>query len=164
MKRLLSASLLLAAFWTIPLGAQDSTSNADSSRTKRLHRDPRIAQVAGVVLPGGGHLYSGEYSRWYFTQVTVVSSLAMGDMFLKSEGCTWFGGSCTRSRRRTDRALGAAMVGYGAWLWISSARDAPRAAARANDRHARKTRKVTLFVDPVRTGNQAINVGAAVGW
>lgn len=164
MTRLSSVSLLLVILWTVPLGAQDSTATADNSRPDRLHRAPGIAQALGVVLPGAGHLYAGEYSRWYFTQVIVVSSLATGEMFLKSEGCTWFGGSCTRSRRRTDRILGAALVGYGAWTWISSARDAPRAAARANERHARKTRKVTLFVDPVGTGNQAMNVGAAVRW
>lgn len=164
MKRLLSVSLLLAILWTVPLDAQDSTSHADSSRTDRLHRDPRIAQVLGVVLPGAGHLYAGEYSRWYFTQVMVVSSLAMGEMFLESEGCIWFGGSCTRSRRRTDRILGAGMVGYGAWLWISSARDAPRAAERANERHGRTRRRVSVFVDPVITAGAAGNAGIAVRW
>lgn len=162
MKRILSVSIFFAILWTAPLGAQGSTSHADSARAERLHRDPRIAQVLGL-LPGIGHLYAGEYSRWYFTQVTVVSSLAMGEVFLKSEGCM-FGGSCSRSSKRTDRVLGAGMIALGAWLWISSARDAPRAAARANDRHARKTRAISPFVEPAVIDNVKVNVGVAVRW
>jgi hypothetical protein len=166
MKFLISMSLLLLALETTPLRAQDSLS-VDPAGTERLHRDPGTAQVLGIVLPGWGHLYAGEYVRWYFTQVGVVAGLAVGAMSLESEGCAlalFDASSCTRGRRRSHKIVGAAMLGMAAWTWISSARDAPRAAERANDRHARKRRRVSVVVEPVFAGAADVNAGIAVRW
>jgi hypothetical protein len=166
MKFFITMSLLLLALETAPISAQDSLS-IDSTGTERLHRDPRTAQVLGIVLPGWGHLYAGEYVRWYFTQVGVVGGLAMGAILLESEGCAFApfaASSCSDGRRRSHKIVGAAMLGMAAWAWISSARDAPRAAERANDRHSRKRKRVSIVVEPGLVGPAEVNAGVTVRW
>jgi hypothetical protein len=62
------------------------------------------------------------------------------------------------------QVAGVAVVGMGIWMWVSSARDAPRAAERANDRHRLHTRTVTPIIEPFSGPTNSSKVGVLVHW
>lgn len=166
---LVTVFLIALLVSVVPLPAQTVTpAPADSSvPSERLHRSPSVARTLGTVLPGAGHIYAGEYSRGYATYLTTVASFGMAAMLFILDGCTltFDSHSCDDSRRRwLHRAGGAAGVGVGVWTWVKSARDAPRAARRANERDAGKRRSVSLFVEPHRLESVQVNAGITVRW
>lgn len=131
--------IVAALFSAMPAFAQDSTSaSLDSVRraVEAPYRDPKKAARLGTLIPGAGHIYAGEYLQGYATYVTTVAAMVTGVVDI-SDKCTWpFGSGCPVPAWRSD-LTGAAWIGLGTWEWVLTARDAPRAAERANERHRR---------------------------
>jgi hypothetical protein len=162
--------VLFAAVSAASLKAQDPTRalpDSTSIATPRLYRDPHRAQVLGTILPGAGHFYAGEYLRGYGTWVVTVIDIGMGPVVYNLDGCTFAflnGSGCNPRRKWPNRLLGVFMVGSGAWTWISSARDAPHAAERANARHQSRRLKVTPLVEPSTEPDAELRAGITIRW
>lgn len=62
------------------------------------------------------------------------------------------------------KALGIAMIGTGIWTWISSARDAARAAERANVRHQKHTLSVKPLIESRNQPDAQWRAGLNVSW
>lgn len=166
---------LATAVWAIPVTAhaQDSARVGGDSGTAAVgtaaapYRDPRRARRLGAVLPGAGHVYAGEYFRGYRAWVGTVAGLVMGPAVYNLDNCTFSFLSaepCDPGPRWPSRVVGVATVGLGAWMWVSSARDAPRAAERANARHRRRSARVVPLLEPAARPGGAWRAGAAVSW
>ena len=164
-----AAAALFALAWTGSLRAQDTSQVAPDTQSISImkpHRDPQRAKVLGTILPGAGHIYAGEYWRGYSTWVVTVSGIGVGSIVFEYDGCAldfFISGDSVCSDRSSSRLLGALLVGAGVWTWISSARDAPRAAERANARRARQV-KVAPILEPAAGANRQLNLGVKVGW
>ena len=185
------AALLIAAALVSPLNAQDSTrasplSPQDSTHASMLgaqdstrspaeptilaethpYRSPRRALILGSIIPGAGHIYAGEYWHGVVNYETTVMGIGGGLLIFMIDGCTFnFSDSaCDPGPQWPHRALGVTMAGLGFWRWISSARDAPLAAERANERHRRKTSKARPIIEaPVASGGNW-RAGVALPW
>jgi hypothetical protein len=163
-----TATIILTAVSVASLGAQDTTRilrDSGSVPPPTLYRNPRTAKVLGTILPGAGHMYAGEYLRGYGTWVGTASGIAAGAIIYDHDGCmlTFFYIDCGDGHRWTSRVTGLAMVGLGIWSWISSARDAPRAAERANTRHQSRRLQARPLVEPSGQHHK-LNVGAELRW
>jgi hypothetical protein len=162
--------VLLAAVSAASLEAQDTTRAlpySASIATPRLYRDPHRAQVLGTILPGAGHFYAGEYLRGYGTWVVTAIGIGMGPVVYNLDGCTFAflnGSGCNPGRKWPNRVLGVFMVGSGVLTWISTARDAPHAAERANERHQSRGLKVTALVEPSAEPDPELRAGITVRW
>ena len=162
--------LLLALGSASPLCAQDTTSDNPVQSTTpakvSLYRDPHRALVLGSLFPGAGHLYAGEYVPGVMAYTATISSFGMGAMVFLFDGCT-FNFSlehCKPWPTFPHQAIGVAIAGLGLWKWISTARDAPRAAERANARHAAASQRASLIVNPMGGAANATQVGMSVHW
>jgi hypothetical protein len=162
--------VLLAAVSAASLEAQDTTralQDSASVATPNLYRDPHRAQVLGIILPGAGHFYAGEYLRGYGTWVVTVIGIGMGPVVYNLDGCTFAflnGSGCSPGPKWPNRLLGVFMVGSGVWTWISAARDAPQAAKRANERHESRRLKVTPLVEPSAEPDPELRAGITIRW
>ena len=162
--------VLIAAAWTSPLTAQDSTrAAADSAVAPQTHlyRSPRRALILGSLIPGAGHIYAGEYWHGVLNYEGTVTMIGVGAMTFIVDRCMLSFLSTTRcdsGPQWPHQVLGVTVVGLGLWQWISSARDAPRAAERANERHRRKMAKAKPIIEvPVGLhGNW--RAGVAIPW
>jgi hypothetical protein len=158
--------LLLVACLNTTLLAQDTTEVAPQ-QTPKPYRDPHKARILGSVFPGAGHIYAGEYLRGYGYYVATVGEVGSGVLVFMVDRCTFSflsATSCDPGPQWPHRALGIAMVGAGIWSWVSSARDAPRAAERANARHEARRLQVKPFIEPVREPNAEFHTGLNVSW
>jgi hypothetical protein len=145
-------------------GAQSFTSSWDSVSPVQAHyyRDPRLARRLGRILPGAGHMYAGEYVRGYYTFVITGSALAFSALMLPYDcPLPLFDLSpCTFERRWENRLIGASFLAGSVLLWVTSAKDAPHAAERANARHGRS---VTPHVVPtIGSGHLGVRVGVEI--
>jgi hypothetical protein len=161
--------LLLALGSALPLCAQDTTSdNAVQSTTPAkvsLYRDPHRALVLGSLFPGAGYLYAGEYLPGVMAYMATVSSFGMGALVYVYNGCDLdFFKTCKPWPTFPHQAIGVAIAGLGLWKWISAARDAARAAERANARHAAASQRASLIVNPMGGAANATQVGMSVHW
>jgi hypothetical protein len=161
--------LLIALGLALPLSAQDSTTDDSALSTTpaktSLYRDPHRALVLGSLFPGAGHIYAGEYLPGVMAYTATVSSFGMGAMVYLFDGCTLdFSGDCKPWPAFPHEAIGVAIAGLGVWKWISSARDAPHAAERANVRHAAESQRASLIVKPMGGPSNATQIGMAVHW
>lgn len=163
-------SLLFIAVWTSPLSAQDTTRvTADSAvlPATTLYRNPHRALILGTLIPGAGHIYSGEYWRGFLTYEFTVSAIGGGVLVFIVDKCTFplfSTTTCKPGPQWPHQLLGVVLVGTGIWEWISSARDAPHAAERANAKHRRKTPAATPIIQPPADSRSGWRVGAAVHW
>jgi hypothetical protein len=185
------AALLIAAAWTLPANAQDSNRASpldarDSTRPSTLsardstrlpaeptivakthpYRSPRRALILGSIIPGAGHIYAGEYWHGVVNYETTVAGIGGGLLMFMIDACTFnfMDSSCDPGPQWPHRVLGVTMVGLGFWRWISSARDAPLAAERANEKHRRITAKATPIIEaPVGSGRDW-RAGVAIQW
>jgi hypothetical protein len=161
---------LIIAAWTSPLIAQDSTrADSDSAVTPQTHlyRNPRSALILGSLIPGAGHIYAGEY--WHGVQhyEGTVATIGLGVMTFILDNCTFSflsATKCDAGPQWPHQALGAAFVGLGFWEWVSSARDAPRAAERANERHRRKAARAKPIIDGPGGSHGDWRAGVAIPW
>jgi hypothetical protein len=163
---ILYTTLLLA----FPLGAQEtepSPADSTTSSTVSLYRDPHRARVLGSLIPGAGHIYAGEYVRGFLTYEATVGAIGMGTIVFILDKCTFTFLSATPCKSGPawpHQVAGVALVGLGVWTWVSSARDASRAAERANDRHQMRSRTVTPIIEPFSGPANASKVGVSVHW
>jgi hypothetical protein len=163
-KTLIVALMILAS---TPGGAQVSPPTAfDSVPAENPYRDPNKARVLATILPGAGYMYTGEYFRGYGTWVVTATSFIMAP-FLYEYGSCGFDSidKCTHGVGRWEsRAMGALSAGMGLCTWISSVRDAPLSAERANERHRRRELKLYPKVDITPQGGTRLGAGLSVGW
>jgi hypothetical protein len=161
---------LLTAASAASLEAQDTTrivKDSASIPSQRLYRDPHRAQVLGTILPGAGHFYAGEYLRGYGTWVLTVTSIGMGPVVYNLDRCTFAfldASECNPGPKWPNKLAGVFMVGAGIWTWVSSARDAPHAAERANQRHQSRRLQVTPLVEPSAQAGAKLRAGLAIRW
>jgi len=163
-------SLWIAVLPLLPLGAQDPAPGAvdsTTSSTESPYRNPHRALVFGSLIPGAGHIYAGEYLRGFLTYEGTVGAIGVGTLVFIMDRCTFTflnAEPCKSGPAWPHRVAGATIVGLGIWSWISSARDAPRAAERANERHRRRSRTVTPIIDLFSGPANASKAGVSVHW
>jgi len=158
------AGFLLISIWISPLRAQDTTRAAADSVVRQetpLFRNPKRALILGSVIPGAGHIYSGEYWRGFLAYETTVSGI-IGGAGVTILGECMFVLFRTCSTGPQWRILGVGLVGTGIWEWISSARDAPHAAERANAKHVRQRSTATPIIQPPVDPHSGWRVGAEI--
>jgi hypothetical protein len=162
------AGLVLASIWASPLTAQDTTRvTADSTArpVTPLYRNPKRALILGSVIPGAGHIYSGEYWQGFLHYEGTVGGIGGGVLMFMWDRCmlSFLSATpCKSGAQWPHQVLGVALVGMGIWEWISSARDAPHAAERANDRHRRKTSPPAPIIQPPADSRSGWLVGAQI--
>ena len=165
MKRSLAACL----FAFLPLSqltAQDSTSSPSTAPVERPYRDPQRARTLAKIIPGAGHVYSGEYLQAYGYWVGTAVGVSVG-VVLFDEPCAFAAitqTTCRSDERWSSHLTGIALVSMGLYTWIRSVRDAPRAAERANTRHAKRRRNITPLVQPPADQGAAWRAGVNIGW
>jgi hypothetical protein len=163
-------SLCIVALPVFPLGAQDPGHGAVDSTTsskENLYRNPHRALVLGSLIPGAGHIYAGEYVRGFLTYEATVATIGLGTLVFISDRCmfTFLNAEpCESGPAWPHQLAGVAIVGVGIWSWISSARDAPRAAERANERRRLRSLTVTPIIDPFSGPANASKVGVSIHW
>jgi hypothetical protein len=162
-------SLCLALFLAFPAGAQEtSRATVDSAAptTVALYRSPHRARLYGII-PGGGYVYSGEYLKGFVTYEETVGGIGAGILVFMVDKCTFSFLSyetCKPGPEWPHQLAGVALAGIGLWTWISSARDAPHAAERANARHKARTLTVTPIIEPLSGPRNRSQVGVSVLW
>jgi hypothetical protein len=162
--------VLLTLVSVSSMEAQDTTRllrDTASTAMPKLSRDPHRAQVLGIILPGAGHFYAGEYLRGYSTWVVTVFGIGMGPVVYDLDSCTFAFLSlseCNPGPKWPYRMVGALMVGSAVWKWISTARDAPHAAERANERHRLRSLRVSPLVIPLAEPDPELRAGIAIRW
>ena len=160
--------ILIATAWISPLAAQDSTKGtADSALTPTspLYRDPHRALIFGSLIPGAGHIYAGEYWKGIGNYVGTVSLIGMGGLVYVLDNCGLaFFSDCKPRSHFANRFLGATVIGTGILAWVSSARDAPRAAERANLEHRCKAAEVKPIVAAPVGSHGDWRAGVAISW
>jgi hypothetical protein len=162
------AGLLLVSIWASPLRAQDTTRvTADSAArpVEPLYRNPKRALILGSVIPGAGHIYAGEYWQGFLRYEGTVGGIGGGVLMYLVNRCSFSFLSTTRcdpGPQWPHQVFGVALVVGGIWEWISSARDAPRAAERANDRHRRKTHRSAPIIELPADSHSGWRVGAEI--
>ena len=160
------AGLLLVSIWASPLIAQDTTRATVDSTARPvtpLYRNPKRALILGSVIPGAGHIYSGEYWQGFLNYEVTVAAIGGGVMVFIWDRCMFSFLSttpCKSGAQWPHQVLGVALVGAGIWEWISSARDAAHAAERANDRHRRKTPAPAPIIQPPVDSHSGWRIGA----
>ena len=163
-------ALCIAALVAARSDAQDNgRAVPDSSRAPEsgLYRDPHRALVLGSLIPGAGHIYAGEYFKGVIAYEATVMSIGMGAMVFIMDKCMLSFLSTTKCESGAawpHQLLGVAIVGAGIWEWVTTARDAPRAAERANGRHAAQSRTVTPFIDPFSESGSGPRIGVSLRW
>lgn len=162
------AGLMLISVLTAPLSAQDTTRvRADStdSLVTPLYRNPKRALILGSVIPGAGHIYAGEYWRGFLNYEATVGGIGLGALTFIWDRCMLSFLStttCNSGPQWPHQALGIALVGFGIWEWISSARDAPHAAERANAKHLRHRPTVAPIVAAPPDSHSGWRVGTEI--
>jgi hypothetical protein len=163
-------SLSITLFLVFPLRAQETARapvDSTTSSTVSLYRNPHRARLLGSLIPGAGHIYAGEYVRGFLTYEATVGAIGMGTLVFIMDKCTYTFLSATPCKSGPawpHQVAGVALAGRGIWTWVSSARDAPRAAERANDRHQMRSRRVTPLIEPFSGPANASKVGVSVHW
>jgi hypothetical protein len=159
--------ILLVSAWVVPLRAQDTTTVIHDSTIHQvapLYRSPKRALILGSLIPGAGHIYSGEYWRGFWTYEATVGGIGGGILTFLLNRCTFSFLNTTRCNPGPEwphQVLGVAMVGIGIWDWISSARDAPHAAERANAKHRPKP-AVTPIIEAPADSHSGWRVGTEI--
>ena len=163
-------AVCFAALLSTRSDAQDITSAVPNSSTppeSRPYKDPHRALVLGSLIPGAGHIYAGEYFKGFIAYEGTVGTIGVGAMVFLADKCMLSFLSTTKCESGpawSHQLLGVAMVGTGIWGWISSARDAPRAAERANARHAAQSRTLTPIIDPFSESTNGPRIGLSLRW
>ena len=159
--------LLLVPIASSGLMAQDTTRAVSDSVPQagaKLYRDPHRARVLGTFIPGAGHVYAGEYWRGFADGIGAIAAIGLGAVvYSRHQEPFCIISPCPRASQTPHRLTGAVLIGTGLWTWISDARDAPRAAERANAKHRAKSVVITPFIEPATKPRQ-MDAGIAVSW
>jgi hypothetical protein len=156
--RLRAIGLTLALLIGGSLRAQSRPSEAAGVDTSPLFRNPATARVLGTLLPGAGHVYAGEYGQAVAYYAGAVSGIGGGFGLLALHGAAQ-----NKEPAWPSQVGSAVLFAFGAWVWVRSSMDAPRAAERANVRHANEARVSFVFREP-NGGAAGTSVGLAVAW
>jgi hypothetical protein len=163
------AGILLISVWAAPLMGQDSATTLRSDSTAQQaappYRSPKRALILGSLIPGAGHIYAGEYVQGFLNYEATVESIGGGFLVFIWDRCALSFLSttpCKSGAQWPHQVLGAALVGLGAWNWVSTARDAPRAAERANEKHRRKVHEAQPIIQPPADSHSGWRVGAEI--
>jgi len=158
---------LLVTIAASTLTAQDTTRSVSDSLPRvgaSLYRDPHRARMLGTFIPGAGHVYAGEYWRGFADGIGTVAAIGLGAVvYSRHQDPFCIISPCPRASQTPHRLAGAVMIGSGLWTWISEARDAPRAAERANAKHGAKPVVITPFIES-GTKPKQMGAGIAVSW
>jgi hypothetical protein len=160
--------LMLVTVWAHPVRAQDTSAVSNDSTSHAvtpLYRNPKKALILGSLIPGAGHIYSGEYWRGFVNYEVTVGSIGEGVLVFIWDRCMLSFLSttpCKSGAQWPHQVLGAALVGLGAWMWVSTARDAPRAAERANAKHRRNAQRPEPIIAPPADTHSGWRVGAEI--
>ena len=142
-----------------PLFAQDTPPNAPVADTQPLHRSPATARILGTLIPGGGHVYAGEYAKGVRYYYGTVSGIGGGALTYAVSGF-----APTRARQLPLQVTGVLMVGVGIGVWVHSSLDAPRAAARANAKHNRSPPRLSPVLRSDQSATQRVDLGMSISW
>jgi hypothetical protein len=153
--RTLVVSLLFSVSTSV--FAQDSAT--DLSSVQHPYRDPHRARALATILPGAGYAYTGEYLRGYATWVVTATGLMVGPMLI-GESCGLVSWTCGRQERLANTLSGSLLILTSASAWISSIRDAPRSAERANERELIFHPRIGITSGAERP----LNAGFGVDW
>jgi hypothetical protein len=162
------AGILLVSAWAAPsLGQDTATARADSTAQQAAppYRSPKRALILGSLIPGAGHIYSGEYLRGFLNYEATVGAIGEGILVFIWDRCMFSFLSatpCKSGAQWPHQVLGAGFVGLGIWTWVSTARDAPRAAERANAKHRRKLQRAQPIIQPPADSHSGWRVGAEI--
>jgi len=119
MRKLLSA-IALAACAAIPntVRAQQPTSVAASRPVP--HKDPQVATILGVLIPGAGQFYAGRYGK---AAAVFAGTLLPAGIAVDAHNNHCDAGPCTPNRSVQTVAIGTAVLvwGYG---WVTAGHDA----------------------------------------
>lgn len=152
------------------LAAQDTTQRTPDSTISKSpgrYRNPQRARVLGILLPGAGHIYAGEYLHGVLAYEGTVGGIGSGVLIFMVNKCSFAFFSpttCNPGPEWPHQALGVVFVGMGIWEWVSSARDAPHAAERANARHNPRSSAVSPFIDPFSGPANESDIGVSLHW
>jgi hypothetical protein len=151
-----------------PLRAQDTTTVTTDSTVRQvtpLYRSPKRALILGSLIPGAGHIYSGEYLHGFLNYEATVGAIGGGVLTFIWDKCMLSFLSttpCKSGPQWPHQVLGVALVGAGVWEWISTARDAPHAAERANAKHSRKMSTPKPIIEAPVDQHSGWRVGAEI--
>lgn len=93
-------------------------------------RSASAAVTLGVLVPGAGHVYAGEYLRGVGFYFATVSLIGGGVLTYEINRCTFVFSSCDPGPTWPEHVLGIASIAAGAAAWTISAVDARRAVHR----------------------------------
>ena len=156
--------LLLLVIPFAHLAAQGSAPDPnDTPASERPYRDPHKARVFATILPGAGYAYTGEYIRGYGTWVITATGLMIGPILL-GEKCSLLSWTCGRDEQLANTLSGSLLILMSACTWISSVRDAPKSAERANERHRRRELRLHPTVGIGVEAERRLNAGFVVDW
>ena len=104
-----------------------SQSNSNNPTQDPRYKDQNTSLILGIVIPGGGHFYSGENGTGAILLGTAVLAPVVSSVIAVNEVSDIDGGS-------SDKAIGALYIGlvFSAAAWIYSIVDSPKAAVRSN--------------------------------
>ena len=144
--------------------AQDSPPGTnDALAAEQPYRDPHRARVLATILPGAGYAYTGEYLRGYATWVVTATGFMIGPMLI-GESCSLLSWTCGRQERLANTLSGSLLILTSASAWISSIRDAPKSAERANERHRRRELIFHPRIGITSGAERPLHAGFAVDW
>jgi hypothetical protein len=151
------------------LGAQEATGGTPDSSMGGPYRSPHRALLLGTLIPGAGHIYAGEYLTGILTYEATLGAIGGGALVYVVDNCTFSfsflsTSTCKPGRAWPHQLLGVTMVGLGIWKWISSARDAPSAAERANARHGEQRSSIAPYIAPFSGPADATDLGVSIHW
>jgi hypothetical protein len=162
-----AVTLLIAGAWCTPLLAQDSSRAGPLAQSppQTLYRKPTTARTLGILVPGGGHVYAGEYLRGFLYYERTVASVGAGVLVYNLDRCITrlFDVDCDPGDPWAFRAAGILLVGLGAVSWVASVIDAPRAAERANERHRERQASAAPYLH-VGGDPPTVRAGLRVAW
>jgi hypothetical protein len=158
--RTVIASLL--CFVSTAAFAQDSATATPLE--EHPYRDPHKAQILATI-PGAGYAYTGEYLRGYGTWVMTFIGVTVGPIIFSDDSCGFiFVATCSKSDRMANMLAGSFITISGVWTYISSIRDAPKSAERANERHRRRELRVQPMLDVMPGSAGRLNAGLSMDW
>lgn len=134
--------LLLLPLARLAAQVSDTTTTGRTGRDSALWvappqgnpKDPRLATALGVLHPGLGHYYAGEYARGFRIESITIGSFLVGIAVAVPPSFTDPRPVSRTRRDLVDAGIAVAAI-VGATAWIYGAIDAPRAARRENQIH-----------------------------
>ncbi len=166
MKTFALGFLLVAGPLSIASGQDTLVTRVDniSAPQENPYRNPKLAQKLALI-PGWGYVYSGEYLKGYATWAGTIGGVALGPVIFTANKCVFALFSiCEPGPTWPFKVAGAVMTVGGLWMWISSWRDAPHAAERANIRHDRNKTKIAPILDHSGASGGQWRGGLSVSW